>query len=208
MSDQTPALPVLARGLDQLGELLGMVRPDDARSATPCEEWTVTELVDHIVAGPAAFAAMVRGEQVDWSAPTTHHDDPVAAFRDASRELLDAWASHPEAQPGADWQCAEVAVHTWDLSTALGRATRELDAEVAEIGARLHAGVDCRTSGGAVPSGPSGPPLPVRTPTSGSPRSPAARCEGRRRMPRDLVPRSMGPAQASGRPASAGFVAR
>ena len=134
MSDQTPPCPSSPAVSTSSVELLGMVRPDDARSSTPCEEWTVTELVDHIVAGPAAFAAMVRGEQVDWSAPTTHHDDPVAAFRDASRELLDAWASHPEAQPGADWQCAEVAVHTWDLSTALGRATRELDAEVAEIG--------------------------------------------------------------------------
>jgi hypothetical protein len=33
-----------------------------------------------------------------------------------------------------DWQCAELAVHTWDLATALGRSTGDLDAEVAERG--------------------------------------------------------------------------
>ncbi len=134
MSDQTAALPVLVRGLDQLGGLVGMVRPEDSGSPTPCSQWTVAELVDHIVAGPASFAAMVRGEQIDWSAPTPHHDDAVEAFRDHARELLEAWAANPDAQPGPEWQCAEIAVHTWDLSTALGRPTRELDPEVAERG--------------------------------------------------------------------------
>ena len=33
-----------------------------------------------------------------------------------------------------DWQCAELAVHTWDLATALGRSSGDLDAEVAERG--------------------------------------------------------------------------
>jgi hypothetical protein len=43
-----------------------------------------------------------------------------------------------DAAPGGpvsvDWQCAELAVHTWDLATAIGRPTADLDAEVAERG--------------------------------------------------------------------------
>ena len=58
---------------------------------------------------------MVRGEQVDWAAPTPHADDPVAAYQENAQALRAAWAEHPDAQPGADWQCAEIAVHTWDL---------------------------------------------------------------------------------------------
>jgi hypothetical protein len=77
---------------------------------------------------------MVRGEQVDWAAPTPHVDDPVATYQENAQALRAAWAENPDAQPGADWQCAEIAVHTWDLATALGRSTDALDAEVAERG--------------------------------------------------------------------------
>ncbi len=38
------------------------------------------------------------------------------------------------ADGAADWQCAELAVHTWDLATALGRPTDGLDPEPAERG--------------------------------------------------------------------------
>ena len=40
----------------------------------------------------------------------------------------------PDRPVSLDWQCAELAVHTWDLATALGRPTGNLDAEVAERG--------------------------------------------------------------------------
>ena len=63
-----------------------------------------------------------------------HHDDAVAAFRRTADELRRAWEANPAAQPGPDWQCAEIAVHTWDLATALGRPTGGLDADVAERG--------------------------------------------------------------------------
>ena len=125
---------ILAGGLDQLGTLLRSVGPDDLRHPTPCSDWTVSDLVDHVVQTPWRFAAMVRGEQVDWAEPTPHADDPVATYQENAQALLAAWAEHPDAQPGADWQCAEIAVHTWDLATALGRSTDTLDPEVAERG--------------------------------------------------------------------------
>lgn len=133
MSPET-ATQVLARGLDQMEALLRSVRQDDQGRPTPCSDWTVSDLVDHIVQAPQRFAQMVRGEQVDWAAPAPHAADPVAAYRENAQALRAALADHPDAQPGADWQCAEIAVHTWDLATALDRSTDAFDAKVAQRG--------------------------------------------------------------------------
>jgi uncharacterized protein (TIGR03086 family) len=131
------ATQILARGLDQLETLLRSVSDDDLPRPTPCSDWTVSDLVDHVVHAPWRFSAMVRGEQVDWSAPTPHAEDPVASYQQNAQALLAAVGENPDAQPGVDMQCAEIAVHTWDLATALGRSTDNLDAEVAERGHEL-----------------------------------------------------------------------
>ena len=131
------ALPVLHRALDQLADLLDEVPRGALGDRTPCEQWTVQDLVDHVVAAPAKFARMVRGESIDWSLPTPPAgDDPAAAFRAHADDLLTAWRDEDAPQgPGVDWQCGELAVHTWDLATALGRSTADLDPAVAELGA-------------------------------------------------------------------------
>lgn len=136
MTDRDDELSVLTRGLDQAAALLGSVTDDDLTAATPCHDWSTAELVDHLVAAPRRFAAMVRGEQVDWSAATPHvGDDRAEAFRSAADELLAAWhGAADDVRTGPDWQTAEIAVHTYDLATALGRPTAELDPEVAERG--------------------------------------------------------------------------
>jgi uncharacterized protein (TIGR03086 family) len=133
-------LAVPVRGLDQATTLLGSVSDSDLSTPTPCHEWTVAELVDHLVAAPTKFAAMVRGDEVDWSAPTPHVDGERAErFRASADELVSAWntVGEGDAPMGPDWQSAEVAVHTYDLAAALGRPTSEHDAEVAERGLAL-----------------------------------------------------------------------
>jgi uncharacterized protein (TIGR03086 family) len=137
MTDRDDQLAVLSRGLDQAVDVLGSVGEQDLNRTTPCHDWTVAELVDHLVAAPANFASMVRGDEVDWSAPTPHAgDDRADAFRSSADELLEAWSNvgDGDAPMGPDWQSAEVAVHTYDLVAALGRPTADLDQEVAERG--------------------------------------------------------------------------
>src|SRR4051794_36262751 len=127
---------VLRRAMDQLAGLLDDLPGGALADRTPCEQWSVQDLVDHIVAAPSRFARMVRGEEIDWSAPTpSAGDDPAAQFRSNADDLLLAVRDHaaPDA-PALDWQCAELAVHTWDLAEAIGRSTGDLDAEVAERG--------------------------------------------------------------------------
>ena len=58
----------------------------------------------------------------------------MATYQANAQALRAALAENPDPQPGIDWQCAEIAVHTWDLATALDRSTATLDPEVAEHG--------------------------------------------------------------------------
>jgi len=128
---------LLTRALDQLADLLEDIPRGALGDRTPCAAWTVQDLVDHIVTAPAKFARMVRGDSVDWSAPTpAAGPDPAGAFRSHAADLLRAWReiADPAPAPGVDWQCAELAVHTWDLASARHRPTRDLDPEVAERG--------------------------------------------------------------------------
>jgi uncharacterized protein (TIGR03086 family) len=130
-------LTVLRRALDQLSDLLADVRPEASGDPTPCTEWTVQDLVDHVVAAPTRLARMLRGEPIDWSAPTPPAgEDSAATFRANADDLLSAWRDHdgPADDAGLDWQLAELAVHTWDLATAVHVPTSSLDPQVAERG--------------------------------------------------------------------------
>lgn len=130
-------LAVLSRGLEQTATVLDTVREDDLARTTPCEGWTVADLVDHVVRGVRGFARVVRGGEVDWTGPTPHVRSGWAQeFRAGADELRGAWADVGEGDgpTSADWQSAELAVHTWDLATTLGRPTAGLDPDVAERG--------------------------------------------------------------------------
>jgi uncharacterized protein (TIGR03086 family) len=134
MSADADASQLLSRGLEQLESLIRAVRPDDLGRSTPCSDWTVSDLIDHVVQTPGKFATMVRGDDADWAAPTPHADDPVAAYQENVQTLRAALAERPNSGPPAEWQCAELAVHSWDLATALGLSTETFDPEVAERG--------------------------------------------------------------------------
>ena len=130
------SVPVLSRALDQLGDLLLHVSVEDLERPSPCTHWSLGDLADHVVASPARFVTMLRGEQPDWSAAPEHHEDDWATvFRAGADDLLHL--CHQGAASGAmdpDWMTAEFAVHSWDLAHALGRPTAGLDPEVAERG--------------------------------------------------------------------------
>jgi len=137
MTDRAHELAVLSRGLEQVERLLGRVSEENRSRPTPCHDWDVADLADHLVAGTATFARAVSGEQVDWSAsPAQVEGDHATEFRKNADDLRAAWdaAADDGGQPGPDWQAAELAVHSYDLATALGQPTDELDVEVAERG--------------------------------------------------------------------------
>jgi len=137
MDNPRQPVAVLSHALDQAGDALAAVHPDDLARPTPCEGWTVRELADHLAAAPEHFLQLGRGEEVDWSAGTGVDASQLAAhFRTHADDLLHHWHTQPDDQVGqADWQSAELGVHTWDLVRALGREPlTPLDDEVAERG--------------------------------------------------------------------------
>jgi len=129
-------LTTLKTALDQAAGMLDRVDAGDVTRPTPCSDWDVGSLVDHLVASPGNFATMVRGERPDWSAPTPHLDAGwPEAFRSSSADLLAAWDAVQGDPPTVpSWQCAELAVHTWDLGIALDAPLDGLDPAPAEEG--------------------------------------------------------------------------
>jgi uncharacterized protein (TIGR03086 family) len=123
---------IVARALDQLGSLLGSVTPEDSGRPTPCSDWTVADLSDHIVNSTAGMVTMAQGGQPDWSA-NPHHDDPASAIQEEAGALVEALDAEGSAFP-AGMAAGELAVHAYDLATALGRSTADLDPEIAQVG--------------------------------------------------------------------------
>ena len=134
MSNPNDAVVVLSRALDQAGDVLTAVHPDQLSLPTPCNDWSVERLVAHLVAAPHRCLATVKGEHPDWSQlPPPIGTDWAAVFRSAADDLIHAWhekGDHADTRT-VDWQTAEIAVHTWDLARATGQTT-PLDEEVAE----------------------------------------------------------------------------
>ncbi|WP_179273023.1 MULTISPECIES: maleylpyruvate isomerase N-terminal domain-containing protein [unclassified Rhodococcus (in: high G+C Gram-positive bacteria)] len=58
----------IATGIDQVTALLSTVTEAERASATPCTEWTVADLTDHLVNTAANLVTMARGGDIDWSA--------------------------------------------------------------------------------------------------------------------------------------------
>lgn len=126
--------------MSALGQLKDLVRAgadgDAATATTPCEGWDVRRLSEHLVTTTEAFTRGVRGEAVDWTAsPQPVEGDVAQAFAEVADELFHARSTAGESVDPPDWQLAEYAVHTWDLASALGRPTADLDQRVAERGA-------------------------------------------------------------------------
>lgn len=123
---------VLARALDQAGDVLDQVHRDLLDRPTPCADWDVAALADHLVAVPANFLTMARGEQPDWSASAHVTQEWGPAFRVSGDNLIHWWHEHGgEAETSADMATAELGVHTWDLARAIGFPVGRLDTEVA-----------------------------------------------------------------------------
>jgi uncharacterized protein (TIGR03086 family) len=136
MTTPHESVVVLSRALDQAGDVLAAVQPDQLSLPTPCEDWDVEHLIRHLIADCRNFVTMMQGDEPDWSAELPPlPEDWAAAFRSAADDLIHVWHQREGADDGppADMQTAEFAVHTWDLVRAVG-SQGPADAEAAERG--------------------------------------------------------------------------
>lgn len=138
-------LAQLATALDATGALVAAVRTDQWSAPTPCADWSVRELLNHLVGGNAAFAAILTGRTPPDRAADHLGDDPAAAYRAAGEALraafdepgvLERVVSVPIGPvPGRvalHLRITEILVHGWDVATATGQPTTGLPADLAE----------------------------------------------------------------------------
>jgi uncharacterized protein (TIGR03086 family) len=109
---------------------------DQWTAPTPCPEWTVRDLVAHVVSGNVKYTGIARGD--DWRPGGPDIDlggDPVVTYRRTVDAMLDAWREPgalereielPRGRRGrsevALWiHLAETLVHGWDLAKATGQ---------------------------------------------------------------------------------------
>jgi uncharacterized protein (TIGR03086 family) len=153
-------IDALPRVHDEFEHRLRMVRDDQWAAPTPCEGWSVRDLVNHVVAGAQVYTALLDGCSAEVAATfytgnTTAgdftnddilgDDPPLATYRSAAEAVTDAFQA-----PGAlDRMCHYLArdmpggfllairindtlVHTWDLARAIG-ADEALPHDLVEV---------------------------------------------------------------------------
>jgi uncharacterized protein (TIGR03086 family) len=138
------------RALDQTQALVGGVEASQMTLPSPCAEWDVRELLNHIVGGNRSYAGIARRNQ-RRRAPGEDMlaEDPVEAYRRSADDLKQAWSaprlleetlpSHLGEMPGRALlgiHLVEVVGHGWDLAKATGQQTR-FDSEVVQAAMRV-----------------------------------------------------------------------
>jgi uncharacterized protein (TIGR03086 family) len=121
---------MLRKAYDATATVLAEVTEWDAPS--PCAEWTVREVTNHLVGALKALAAAVAHTDAEMDGDHLG-DDPLGAFRDATERCLAAFERpgaltqrHPfpfGPTPGsviAQISMSETLVHGWDIARGAG----------------------------------------------------------------------------------------
>lgn len=125
----------LAVVLPEVVEVASGIQPSQLGDPTPCSEFTVGDVLDHMVVLGGTFAHLFRGEEAPQiDPPAASGRDPLPEFRSTMDDLLDAVRSPgamertvtaPVGQMPGETFARMVAldglVHGWDLATATGR---------------------------------------------------------------------------------------
>jgi uncharacterized protein (TIGR03086 family) len=135
----------LARSFDAVGALIAQVHPDQWSARTPCTDWTVRALVDHLIGMNRVFIALLAGQGPPQRPAADHVErDPVGAYRDTAGALLSAFTAPGildryyqgplGSATGAERlqiRLYDLLAHGWDLARAIGHRA-ELPDDVAE----------------------------------------------------------------------------
>ncbi len=139
------------RALLNTGRVVLRVRPEDLTKPTPCRDWDVRLLLNHIIGGNHMFAEVARGGRVEPSGEMEDYTrpNPGTNYVKSADAVLVAWAEPGALErlvhmpfgdiPGSaavSIHFLDIVVHGWDLARATGQDTTiepDLAAEALDI---------------------------------------------------------------------------
>jgi uncharacterized protein (TIGR03086 family) len=120
--------------LGKTGDLMEGTKKDQRQLPTPCANFTVEDLVNHIVGWLQVFDANCNGRVYDGNGDEYHCQiHPATEFTTAAASLLDGWAkygfdrnirmmgSDTPAEMVFNMTVMEYLTHGWDLAVATGQ---------------------------------------------------------------------------------------
>ncbi|TQM37137.1 TIGR03086 family metal-binding protein [Pseudonocardia cypriaca] len=129
MNDTDP-VRLFQRATARASTIMDAVAPEQRTGATPCSEWSVQQLIDHMTGSTDYLLAAVAGEPPSvrrGATPDDYRAGVAAALEALARPgVLDRRCASPL---GFEWSVAEATagtfmdnlVHTWDLAVATGQ---------------------------------------------------------------------------------------
>jgi uncharacterized protein (TIGR03086 family) len=130
-----------------LGGVVGGITPDQLDNQTPCADFTVRGVLEHMIVGATMFTAAFNGTE-PGQPPT---DDALAGFGPALTGLADAINAPGALEKTIDapfgamsgeafarYVALDGMVHAWDMATATGQSIDPSPALVAELDDYAH----------------------------------------------------------------------
>lgn len=133
------------KALARTEKVVENIEPQQLSDPTPCQDWDVRALLNHLIGGCAVFAASASDKDLEVTESTDFvGDDHVASFKEAAADAVRGfktpgvmeqtlkmpWGDTP-ATVALGLGIADVAVHGWDLAKAT-RQPAEIDEDVAQ----------------------------------------------------------------------------
>jgi uncharacterized protein (TIGR03086 family) len=123
----------LRAATSELAATLRWAEPEQWNEPTPCPEWTVEQVVRHLIFGNHRFIQRLGEESGDLPGEAATPEELVAAYEQSTAALIDVFelpgalertvelpiGSLP-GQAALDIRVAETFTHGWDLADALG----------------------------------------------------------------------------------------
>jgi uncharacterized protein (TIGR03086 family) len=171
--DTSDVLGLYRRALDEFGRRVHAVRPDQWGCPTPCRDWEVRSLVNHLVAEQLWAPPLVAGRRVADVGAAFDGDqlgaDPVARWDSAAEAAYAAFAADGALgrtvhlsygdRPAHEYArelVFDLVVHSWDLARGI-EGDEKVDPELVEaVYARIEPETDSLAASGAFDA-----PVPV-----------------------------------------------
>jgi uncharacterized protein (TIGR03086 family) len=129
----------LASALGKTESIIAGVLPGQGSLPTPCADFDVARLVDHVVGWATSFAARLTGGTYEGD-PNDHRTgtEPAAEFHAASEKIVAAFRSGraETEQTPVGMLLMEYVTHGWDLAIATGQPA-SFTAEEADVALSL-----------------------------------------------------------------------